>query len=73
MKVRQMIQIAEALSPCILWIDEIDKTFTQMSSVGDSGTTGRVLGTFITWLSEKELPVFVVATANNFAEVLYYP
>ena len=66
MKVRQMIQIAEALSPCVLWIDEIDKTFTQMNSRGDSGTTSRVLGTFITWLSEKELPVFVVATANNF-------
>lgn len=66
MKVRQMIQMAEALSPCILWIDEIDKTFTQMNSAGDSGTTGRVLGTFITWLSEKKLPVFVVATANNF-------
>jgi ATP-dependent 26S proteasome regulatory subunit len=66
MKVRQMIQIAEALSPCVLWIDEIDKTFTQMNSRGDSGTTSRVLGTFITWLSEKKLPVFVVATANNF-------
>lgn len=66
MKIRQMIQIAETLAPCILWIDEIDKTFGQINSRGDSGTTSRVLGTFITWLSEKTAPVFVVSTANNF-------
>jgi AAA+ superfamily predicted ATPase len=66
MKVRQMIQISEALAPCILWIDEIDKTFSQMNMRGDSGTTNRVLGTFITWLSEKTEPVFIVSTANNF-------
>ena len=66
MKIRQMIQIAETLAPCILWIDEIDKTFGQINSKGDSGTTSRVLGTFITWLSEKTAPVFVVSTANNF-------
>ena len=65
-RVRQMIQISEALAPCILWIDEIDKTFGQINSKGDSGTTSRVLGTFITWLSEKTAPVFVVSTANNF-------
>ena len=66
MKIRQMIQIAETLAPCVLWIDEIDKTFGQINSRGDSGTTTRVLGTFITWLSEKTAPVFVVSTANNF-------
>ena len=66
MKIRQMIQIAETVAPCILWIDEIDKTFGQINSKGDSGTTSRVLGTFITWLSEKTAPVFVVSTANNF-------
>jgi ATP-dependent 26S proteasome regulatory subunit len=66
MKIRQMIQIAETLAPCILWIDEIDKTFGQINSKGDSGTTSRVLGTFITWLSQKTAPVFVVSTANNF-------
>jgi SpoVK/Ycf46/Vps4 family AAA+-type ATPase len=66
MKIRQMIQIAETLAPCILWIDEIDKTFGQINSRSDSGTTSRVLGTFITWLSEKTAPVFVVSTANNF-------
>ena len=62
---KKMIEIAEALSPCILWVDEIDKAFAGAQSSGDSGTTSRVLATFITWLSEKTTPVFVVATANN--------
>jgi AAA+ superfamily predicted ATPase len=64
-RTRQMIQLAEALAPCILWIDEIDKAFAGLDGRGDSGTTSRVFGTFITWLSEKSSPVFVVATANN--------
>jgi hypothetical protein len=64
-RTRQMIQLAEALAPCVLWIDEIDKAFAGADGRGDSGTTSRVFGTFITWLSEKTSPVFVVATANN--------
>lgn len=64
-RTRQMIQLAEALSPCILWIDEIDKAFSGIDSRGDGGTTNRVFGTFINWLAEKKSPVFVVATANN--------
>lgn len=64
-KMREMINISEGLSPCILWIDEIDKAFSGLYSQGDSGTSARVFGTFITWLSEKKAPVFVVATANK--------
>ena len=64
-RTRQMIQLAEALAPCVLWIDEIDKAFSGFDSKGDAGTTSRVFGTFITWLAEKSSPVFVVATANN--------
>lgn len=64
-RTRQMIQLAEALAPCVLWIDEIDKAFAGVDGRGDSGTTSRVFGTFITWLAEKSSPVFVVATANN--------
>ncbi|MFM7423660.1 MAG: AAA family ATPase, partial [Elainella sp.] len=64
-RTRQMIQLAEALAPCVLWIDEIDKAFAGFDGRGDAGTTSRVFGTFITWLSEKTSPVFVVATANN--------
>jgi SpoVK/Ycf46/Vps4 family AAA+-type ATPase len=65
-RTRQTIQLAEALAPCILWIDEIDKAFGGIAnSMGDSGTSQRVLGTLLTWMQEKSSPVFVVATANN--------
>lgn len=64
-RTRQMIQVAEALAPCILWIDEIDKAFAGLDGRGDSGTANRVFGTFLTWQGEKTSPVFVVATANN--------
>jgi SpoVK/Ycf46/Vps4 family AAA+-type ATPase len=64
-RLRQMINVAETISPCILWIDEIDKAFTNSDSKGDGGTSNRVLGSFISWLSEKTKPVFVIATANN--------
>ena len=64
-RIRKVIQLAEALSPCILWVDEIDKAFAGAQGSGDSGTTSRVLATFLTWLAEKSTPVFVVATANN--------
>ena len=64
-RVRKMIELAEALSPCILWVDEIDKAFAGSQGNGDNGTTSRVLATFLTWLSEKKSPVFVIATANN--------
>ena len=64
-RLRQMIEVAETISPCILWIDEIDKAFSNNITTGDSGTSNRVLATFISWLSEKTKPVFVVATANN--------
>jgi AAA+ superfamily predicted ATPase len=64
-RLREMINMAETISPCILWIDEIDKAFTNSDNRGDGGTSNRVLGTFITWLSEKTKPVFVIATANN--------
>lgn len=66
-RVRQMIQLAEAIAPCVLWIDEIDKAFGNIisGSDGDSGTSRRVFGSLITWMQEKTSPVFIVATANN--------
>ncbi|MEM9927863.1 MAG: AAA family ATPase, partial [Cyanobacteria bacterium P01_D01_bin.50] len=66
-RVRQMVRLAEAMAPCVLWIDEIDKAFGNISSNidGDSGTSRRVFGTLITWMQEKSSPVFIVATANN--------
>lgn len=65
LRLRQMINVSETISPCILWIDEIDKAFSSTESKGDSGTSNRVLATFVSWLSEKKKPVFVIATANN--------
>ena len=66
-RVRQMIQLTEAIAPCVLWIDEIDKAFGNISGGmdGDSGTSRRVFGSLITWMQEKKTPVFIVATANN--------
>jgi ATP-dependent 26S proteasome regulatory subunit len=66
-RMRQAIKIAESVSPCVLWIDEIEKGFsgTQSSGFSDAGTTARVFATFITWLQEKKDPVFVIATAND--------
>lgn len=68
-RTRQMTNLAEALAPCILWIDEIDKAFSGIGGKGDAGTTSRVFGTFINWLADKQSPVFVVATANNIQQL----
>jgi len=62
---RKAIKTAEAVSPSILWIDEIEKGFGGTVSSTDSGTTTRIFGTFLTWMQEKTKPVFVVATANK--------
>lgn len=61
--IREAMQIAEVIAPCVLWVDEIEKAFA--GSAGDSGTSSRVLGTFLTWMQEKRSPVFVFATAND--------
>ncbi|WP_287588519.1 AAA family ATPase [Candidatus Borrarchaeum sp.] len=65
--VRRALNMAESIAPAILWIDEIEKGLSGVQSSGqtDSGVTARVFGSFITWLQEKESPVFVIATANN--------
>ncbi len=62
---RNAIATAEAISPAILWIDEIEKGFAGTNGEGDSGTSARVFASFLTWMQEKRHPVFVVATANN--------
>ena len=65
---RKAINTATAISPCILWIDEIEKGLSgSMGSTLDGGTTQRIFGTFLTWMQEKTEVVFVVATANNIA------
>jgi AAA+ superfamily predicted ATPase len=68
---RRAIQTAESVAPAILWVDEIDKAFAGStgSSGSDAGTASRVFGTFLTWLSEKTSPVFVIATANDISQL----
>lgn len=63
---RLALKTAEAISPSILWIDEIEKGLSGASGGGgDGGTSVRVFGTLLTWMQEKTSPVFVFATANN--------
>jgi len=70
--VRSVIQTAEAISPCVLWIDEIEKGFGGVGGSGgstDGGTSARVFGTMLNWLQDKTAPVFVVATANDVSKL----
>jgi SpoVK/Ycf46/Vps4 family AAA+-type ATPase len=60
---RESLSSAEALAPCVLWLDEIEKALS--AGEGDSGTSRRVLGAFLTWLAEQRARVFIVATAND--------
>lgn len=66
---RRAIKVAESVSPCILWLDEIEKGFAGVQGGGDSGVTARVFGTLLTWMQEKTKPVFVVATANDIRQL----
>lgn len=61
--IRQALKTAEAIAPCVLWIDEIEKGLSSGGS--DGGTTSRVFGNILTWMQDKTAPVFVFATANN--------
>ena len=62
---RQALDTADAMSPVVLWIDEIEKGFARDGGGADGGVSGRLLGTFLTWLQERQSRVFVVATAND--------
>ena len=68
---RSVISQIEALSPAVLWIDEIEKGLsgTGSSNMSDGGTSSRVFGTFISWLQDKTKPVFVIATANDVSQL----
>lgn len=65
--IRRALKIVEAVSPCVVALDEIDKAMAGMESSGktDSGVTARVLSTILTWRQETTYPVFMVCTANN--------
>jgi SpoVK/Ycf46/Vps4 family AAA+-type ATPase len=66
---RRAVTLAETMAPCILWIDEIEKSMGQSSSDADGGLSRRLFGYFLTWLQEKSHEIFVVATANDLSAI----
>ena len=65
---RNAINLAEAISPCVLWVDELEKAFAGVSGSGHE-VTMRLFGTFLTWMQDKTAPVFVIATANDISHL----
>lgn len=61
--IREALRTAEIMSPCVLWIDELEKGISV--SENDDGTSQRLLATMLTWMAENKHPVFIVATSNN--------
>lgn len=70
-RVREALALAEIVSPSFLWLDEVEKGLSGSKSSGqtDGGTTNRVVATFLTWMQEREAPVFVFATANDHTQI----
>jgi len=66
-KLRESLKTSDVMAPCVLWIDEIEKGIAGRG--GETGTTQRVLGTFLTWMAERKSQVFVVATANEISDL----
>ena len=64
-KLREALKVADAMSPCVLWMDEIEKGLAGGQGHGDSGAGKRMLGTLLTWMAERLSSVFLVATAND--------
>ncbi|MBT3535862.1 MAG: AAA family ATPase [Rhodospirillaceae bacterium] len=64
---RTALRLAEAVAPCVLWIDELEKALS--TGDGDSGTSMRVFGTLLSWMQDKKKPVFIVATANDITKL----
>jgi SpoVK/Ycf46/Vps4 family AAA+-type ATPase len=67
--IRQALRIADAMSPCILFVDELEKALSGIGSQGDSGVSTRMFGTLLTYLSDHESDVFFVATSNDISKL----
>ena len=68
-RARHALQIAEAMAPSILMIDEVEKAFAGVGGTGDSGVASRVFGTVLTWLSDHTSDVYVVCTSNDVSKI----
>src|SRR5438128_12071437 len=66
---RQALRIADAMSPCILFCDELEKALSGVGSNGDSGVSTRLFGNLLTWLSDHESDVFFVGTSNDISKL----
>jgi adenylate kinase family enzyme len=67
---RRATKTAEAIAPCVLWLDEVEKGFGgHRGGESDGGTSARVLGSFLSWMQERTAPVFVIATANDISQL----
>ena len=66
---RNALNVARTMAPCVLWFDEIEKGLATDSGDGDGGVSRRILATLLTWMNERKEPVFIVATANNIASL----
>jgi SpoVK/Ycf46/Vps4 family AAA+-type ATPase len=62
--IRQALKIADAMSPCVLFVDELDKALSGVAGSGDSGVSARLFGTFLSWLNDHDSDVFTVGTVN---------
>jgi hypothetical protein len=68
-RTRQALKIIDAMEPCIVMIDEVEKAFAGLGSQGDSGVASRMFGTFLSWLNDHDSDVFVVCTANDVSKL----
>ena len=68
-RTRAALKVIDAMAPCIVMIDEIEKAFAGIGSTGDSGVAARMFGTFLSWLNDHESDVFVVCTSNDIAKL----
>ncbi|MEX1223773.1 MAG: AAA family ATPase, partial [Pirellulales bacterium] len=68
-RTRQALQIIDAMAPCVVMVDEVEKAFAGVNGQGDSGVAARMFGTFLQWLNDHTSDVFVVCTANDVSKL----
>lgn len=67
--IRQALKVADAMSPCVVFVDEVEKALAGIGGTGDSGVATRLFGTLLTWLSDRSSDTFVVATCNDISKL----